>query len=124
MAFRSVVVHGTARVVTDQTERLEAMRALIEHVAPGRSVEAREPTRKELAATTILAVDLAEVSLKVRGGHVADDEEDLALPHWAGTIPLTVAAGATTPAPDLGEGIEMPEYARHYARPFECGYER
>jgi len=122
-AFRSVVVHGTARVVADQTERLEAMRALIDHIAPGRSAGSREPTRKELAATAILAVDLEEVSLKARGGDVADDEADLALPYWAGTIPLTLSAGAPVPAPDLAESVEMPEYAQHYARPFSCGYE-
>ncbi|WP_344655456.1 pyridoxamine 5'-phosphate oxidase family protein [Catenulispora subtropica] len=122
VAFRSVVVHGTARVVTDQAERLEAMRALIEHIAPGRSTGSREPTRKELAATMILAVDLEEVSLKARSGDVADDEEDLALPHWAGTIPLAVTASEAMPAPDLLEGVGTPEYARHYARPFSCGY--
>ena len=122
MAFRSVVVHGAARVVTDAGERLEAMRALIEHIAPGRSGESREPTRKELAATAILAVDLEEVSLKARGEHVADDEADLALPYWAGSIPLAVAAGAAKPAADLSDGVEMPEYARRYVRPAECGY--
>ncbi|GAA2042222.1 pyridoxamine 5'-phosphate oxidase family protein [Catenulispora yoronensis] len=122
MAFRSVVVHGRARVVADHTERLEAMRALIEHIAPGRSEESREPTRKELAATAILAVDLEEVSLKARGQHVADDEADLLLSHWAGAIPLTLTAGAANPAPDLLEGIATPEYAQRYARPFECGY--
>ncbi|NUR61221.1 MAG: pyridoxamine 5'-phosphate oxidase family protein [Catenulispora sp.] len=122
MAFRSVVVHGTARVVADPDERLAAMRALIEHIAPGRSGDSREPTRKELAATAILAVELEEVSLKVRGEHVADDEADLALPYWAGAIPLTVAAGAAKPDPDLLDGIALPEYARRYARPFECGY--
>ena len=87
MAFRSVVVHGTARVVADPAERLAAMRALIDHIAPGRTADSREPTRKELAATAILAVELEQVSLKVRDDHVADDEDDLALPYWAGTHP-------------------------------------
>jgi nitroimidazol reductase NimA-like FMN-containing flavoprotein (pyridoxamine 5'-phosphate oxidase superfamily) len=124
MAYRSVVVHGTARVVADAGERLEAMRALIDHIAPGRSSESREPTRKELAATAILAVDLEEVSLKARGEHVADDESDLALPYWAGAIPLTLAAGAAKPDPDLLDGVETPEYARHYARPLACEHGR
>src|SRR5256885_12446810 len=67
VAYRSVVVHGTARVVADPAERLEAMRALIDHIAPGRPADSREPTRKELASTAILAVELEQVSLKVRG---------------------------------------------------------
>ena len=124
MAFRSVVVHGTARVVADHDERLAAMRALIEHVAHGRTADSREPTRKELAATTILAVDLNEVSLKMRGADVVDDEADLALPYWAGAIPMKLTAGEAKPAPDLPAGIEAPEYTRSYARPFSCGYGR
>ncbi|NUP49896.1 MAG: pyridoxamine 5'-phosphate oxidase family protein [Catenulispora sp.] len=122
MAFRSVVVHGVARVVADADERLEAMRALIEHIAPGRSTESREPTRKELAATAILGVDLEEVSLKARGEHVSDDEFDLALPYWAGAIPLTLTAGEAKADPVLSADVEMPEYARRYARPAGCGY--
>lgn len=114
--FRSVVVHGLAQVVTGDDERLEAMRALIDHVAPGRSAQSRPPTRKELAATTIVAIDLVEVSLKSRGDHVADDEEDIAGPYWAGVIPLRLVAGEAVPAEDLREGIEMPDYAREYRR--------
>lgn len=122
MAFRSVVVHGTARVVADPAERLAAMRALIDHIAPGRTAESREPTRKELAQTAILAVDLEEVSLKSRDDNVADDPDDLGLPYWAGSIPLAVTAGAAKPAPDLLEGIVPPEYTQHYTRKRTCGY--
>ena len=122
MAFRSVVVHGTARVVADPAERLAAMRALIDHIAPGRTADSREPTRKELAQTAILAVDLEQVSLKVRGDHVADDEEDLELPYWAGAIPLTITAGTAKPCPDLRDGIVPPEYAVHYTRQPACGH--
>jgi nitroimidazol reductase NimA-like FMN-containing flavoprotein (pyridoxamine 5'-phosphate oxidase superfamily) len=114
--FRCVVVHGTAQVVTGDEERMEAMRALIDHVAPGRSAESRPPTRKELAATTIVAVDLVEVSLKVRGAYIADEDEDLAGPYWAGVIPLRLVAGEPVPAEDLREGIATPEYAREYRR--------
>jgi hypothetical protein len=121
MAFRSVVVHGTARVVADPAERLDAMRALIEHIAPGRTAESREPTGKELAQTAILALDLEEVSLKARGDQVADNEADLALPYWAGAIPLAITAGAAKPSPDLLEGIAPPEYAQHYTRSHACG---
>ena len=120
VAFRSVVVHGTARVVADPAERLAAMRALIDHIAPGRPAESREPTRKELAQTAILAVDLEQVSLKVRGDNVADDEDDLTLPYWAGAIPLAVTAGVAKPSPDLVEGIEAPEYVQNYTRSRAC----
>jgi hypothetical protein len=122
MSFRSVVVHGTARVVADPAERLDAMRALIDHIAPGRTAESREPTRKELAQTVILALDLEQVSLKARGDQVADDEGDLSLPYWAGAVPLALTAGAAKPAPDLLDGIATPQYAQHYTRPRVGGY--
>ena len=122
-AFRCVVVHGEAKIVTDADERLEAMRALIDHVAPGRSLESRPPTRRELAATTIVAIDLVEVSLKARGGHVADDAPDLELPYWAGLVPLRSVAGEPVASGDLREGIETPVYALDYSRPFQCEYE-
>ena len=115
--FRCVVVHGTARIVEDEAERLEAMRALIDHVAPGRSAESRPPNRRELAATTIVAVDLVEVSLKVRDLNPAVDEpEDLELPHWAGVIPLRLVAGEPVPAGDLRPGIPVPDNVVGYAR--------
>ncbi|HEV2635130.1 MAG TPA: pyridoxamine 5'-phosphate oxidase family protein [Actinocrinis sp.] len=114
--YRSVVVHGAARVVTDDRERWDAMAGLVDHVVPGRSADSRPPLRKELSATTIVAVDLAEVSLKSRGGHVADDEADLGLPHWAGTIPLRLVPGSPVPTEDLAEGIALPGYVARYAR--------
>ena len=122
MAFRSVVIHGTARVVADPAERLNAMRALIDHIAPGRAAETREPTRKELAQTAILAFDLEQVSLKARGDQVADAEADLTLPYWAGTIPLSMTAGTAKPSPDLLDGITPPEYALNYTRSRACGH--
>jgi nitroimidazol reductase NimA-like FMN-containing flavoprotein (pyridoxamine 5'-phosphate oxidase superfamily) len=114
--FRSVVIHGTARVVQDEAERLEAMRVLIDHVAPGRSAESRPPSRKERAATTMVAVDLVEVSLKARGSFVADDEADLDGPYWAGVVPLRMVAGMPIPSDDLKPGIPTPAYAIHYRR--------
>ena len=115
-AYRSVVVHGSARVVADEQERWDAMAGLVDHVVHGRAADSRPPTRKELAATTIVAVELAEVSLKARGAHVADEPEDLADPYWAGAVPLRLAAGAPVPAEDLAPGIEAPDYAVDYSR--------
>jgi nitroimidazol reductase NimA-like FMN-containing flavoprotein (pyridoxamine 5'-phosphate oxidase superfamily) len=114
--YRSVVIHGRARLATDERERWDAMAALIDHVAPGRSADSRPPTRRELAATAIVAVELTEVSLKTRGSHVGDDPEDLALPYWAGVIPLRLTAGAAFASPDLAEGIAPPHYVENYTR--------
>jgi nitroimidazol reductase NimA-like FMN-containing flavoprotein (pyridoxamine 5'-phosphate oxidase superfamily) len=115
--FRCVVVHGAAQIVEDDDERFEAMKALIDHVAPGRSAESRPPNKRELAATTIVAIDLAEVSLKVRSMAPAVDEpEDVDGPYWAGVIPLRLVAGAPIPADDLRPGIPVPDHAVDYSR--------
>jgi uncharacterized protein len=100
MNYRSVVVLGAAEEVVDEDERLAAMRALVERIAPGRWAEIRPPNRQELKATTILRLSLAEASAKIRTGPPIDDEEDLALPCWAGVVPLALTAAA--PVPDSG----------------------
>jgi uncharacterized protein len=94
MNYRSVVVLGEARTVSDSAEKAAALAALLEHVAAGRSATARPPNAKELAATAVVALPLAEVSAKLRSGGPIDDEEDLALPYWAGHVPLQLVAGA------------------------------
>ncbi|MCA1629570.1 MAG: pyridoxamine 5'-phosphate oxidase family protein [Acidobacteria bacterium] len=93
MNYRSVVVFGRASAVEDPREKLAAMRAFSEHLIPGRWDEVREPNERELTATLVLALPLAEVSAKVRAGAPVDDEEDLALPVWAGELPLRLSAG-------------------------------
>lgn len=91
--YRSVVVHGRASVVTDEAEKRSALTALVDGIVPGRSAGSRAPNRKELAATTVLALRLAEVSAKVRTGPPNDDPEDLALPCWAGVVPVSIVRG-------------------------------
>ncbi|OBF54682.1 flavin-nucleotide-binding protein [Mycobacterium sp. 852002-53434_SCH5985345] len=108
--FRSVVVLGAARVVDDEAEQLRALAGLLEHIAPGRAADCRAPNARELAATGVLALDLVEVSAKVRTGAPVDDPEDRALPHWAGVVPLSVAAGEPVPAGDLDPGTPVPPY--------------
>ena len=98
--YRSVVMHGNAKPVTDDAEKSAAMRALVERVCHGRSAQSRPPTARELATTTLLALPLVEVSVRARTGGVADDPEDLSLPHWAGVLPLLRVAGP--PEPDSG----------------------
>jgi nitroimidazol reductase NimA-like FMN-containing flavoprotein (pyridoxamine 5'-phosphate oxidase superfamily) len=108
--YRSVVVHGTARPVRDAEERRAALDALVDHVVPGRAADCRPGDAKELAATAVLALDLAEVSAKVRSGGPSDEPEDLALPHWAGVVPVSVTHGTPVPAEDLRRGTDVPDY--------------
>lgn len=99
MNYRSAVVLGEARRVTDGAERTAGLRAVVEHLAPGSWGYARTPNRRELAATVVLAVDLAEASVKIRTGPPSDDAEDLTDAVWAGVVPVTSIFG--TPEPDV-----------------------
>jgi nitroimidazol reductase NimA-like FMN-containing flavoprotein (pyridoxamine 5'-phosphate oxidase superfamily) len=110
--YRSVVVHGVAHDVTDPEEKGQALDALVDHVVPGRSADSRPANKKELAATAVLRLDLDEVSAKVRTGGANDEPEDLALPHWAGVVPLRKGYDAPVPNPDLAPGTELPDYLR------------
>ncbi len=94
MNYRSAVVYGAARRVDDVDERDHALRLLVDHVVPGRSATLRANTRKELAATTVIAIPLTEASVKARTGGPKDEPEDVATGTWAGLVPLTVSAGA------------------------------
>ncbi|MGB9248570.1 MAG: pyridoxamine 5'-phosphate oxidase family protein [Mycobacterium sp.] len=116
MEFRSVVTVGNARLVQDRDEKLRAFAALLDHVAPGRSVDTRSPNACELAATAVLALDLVEVSAKVRTGGPVDDPEDTELPYWAGVVPLTLRAGTPIPVDDLDRAIQQPAYLAPYRR--------
>ncbi|HCX28210.1 MAG TPA: pyridoxamine 5'-phosphate oxidase family protein [Blastocatellia bacterium] len=116
MNYRSVVIFGRASVVEEKAAKLTALRAFSEHVIPGRWDEARQPTEAELKATTVLSLPLVEVSAKVRTGPPLDDEEDYELPVWAGVIPLRLIAREPTPDPRLSSHIDLPPYARNYAR--------
>lgn len=110
--YRSAVVFGNARIVTDETERLAGLRAVTEQLIPGRWDSLRPPTRKELAATSVLAVPLAEASVKVRTGPPKDEEADLGSGVWAGVIPLGLAFGEPMPDPGLPAGISIPDHIR------------
>jgi nitroimidazol reductase NimA-like FMN-containing flavoprotein (pyridoxamine 5'-phosphate oxidase superfamily) len=99
MNYRSVVLYGTARPLTEPEERERALEAFTEKLLPGRWAEVRWPNRKELKATSVLALPIAEGSAKVRTGPPVDDEEDYALDVWAGVIPLRLERGA--PIPDV-----------------------
>jgi nitroimidazol reductase NimA-like FMN-containing flavoprotein (pyridoxamine 5'-phosphate oxidase superfamily) len=115
--YRSVVVRGPARAVTDPEEQRAALDALVEHVAPGRTAETRPPSDEELRTTLVLAVGLDEASAKVRTGPPLDEPEDHALPHWAGELPLTVVAGPPRPDPDVPADRPVPRSVAGWRRP-------
>jgi hypothetical protein len=116
MNYRSVVVFGRAVAVEDGAEKWEALRALTEHLAPGRWAEVRQPSEGEMRATLVLALPLAEASAKVRTGPPVDDEEDYELAVWAGVVPLSMTAGEPVDDPRLTPGIEPPPHVSHYAQ--------
>ena len=96
--YRSVVVLGRARLVLSADEKMDALRRFTNHVASGRFEEARQPTDQELKGTAVLALGLQEASAKIRTGPPLDDAEDLAVPIWAGVVPLRHVVG--DPEPD------------------------
>ena len=116
MNYRSVVVLGVARAVTDPVEKLEALRLLSEHILPGRWVEARQPNEKELKATLVMRLPIEEFSAKVREGGAIDDEEDYEFRTWAGVIPLEMVAGRPLPDERLLAGVDLPGYVSGYTR--------
>ncbi len=116
--YRSVVILGNAARVDDREAKLGVLRALVEKIAPGRWAHTRTPTDKELAATMVLQFPIEEASAKVRTGQPMDDEADYALPHWAGVIPLRLAASAPIVDPRMPSGTATPEHVLALTKSF------
>jgi len=114
--YRSVVVFGEGRLIEDEQEKLAALQAVTEHLIPGRWQEARLPNRKELNATSVVSINIDEASAKVRVGPPVDEDEDYALPVWAGILPLQEMS--LTPIRDelQSENIPLPKYVAQYSR--------
>jgi hypothetical protein len=108
--YRSAVIFGTAAVVTDEDERWAALRVITDQLIPGRWDAARQPTKKEMAATAVMSLPLAEASVKVRTGGPSDDDEDYGLDVWAGVLPMSVTFGAPEPDVKLRAGIGVPAH--------------
>lgn len=109
--YRSAVIHGRIRHVEDPAERWEGLRVITEQLAPGSWDYARRPTKKELAATAVLALDLTEAAVKIRTGDPGDDAEDVeANEAWAGVLPLHRSWGAPVPSADLIAELPVPEH--------------
>ena len=117
MNYRSVMVFGRARPVTDPDEIDLALDAIVEHIAPGRSAEVRRPTRKELQATKVLALTIDEASAKVRTGDPNDDPADLASDVWAGVVPITTQFGAPIATSGLDPAVPIPVSVRRMLAP-------
>jgi len=113
--YRSAVIFGTARPVTDDPERLRGLRAIVEQLAPGQWDTARTPNSKELAATAVLALPLAEASVKVRSGPPGDDPEDHKPGIWAGVLPVRMTFGEPEADPALPPGMAVPAHVRDRA---------
>jgi uncharacterized protein len=116
MNYRSVVIFGRARLIEDEQEKIDALRALSDHIVPGRWNEVRGPNERELQQTTVLSLPLTEASAKIRTGPPLDDEEDYQLNVWAGTIPLSLVSGPPVNDPELKPDLKAPRYALDYHR--------
>jgi nitroimidazol reductase NimA-like FMN-containing flavoprotein (pyridoxamine 5'-phosphate oxidase superfamily) len=114
MNYRSVVILGAATLVDDPAEKLVALRALSEHIIPGRWDDARQPNEKELKQTSVLRLPITEFSAKIRVGPPIDDEEDYSFPTWAGVIPLEMKTGAAVRDERCQQ--ELPAYLKNYSR--------
>ena len=117
MNYRSVVVLGRASEIVDPGEKRRALEAIVEHVAPGRAASVRPPNEKELRGTRVVAIPLDEASAKVRTGPPKDEEEDYALPVWAGELPLRLEPLALVADPRLGPAIPPPPHVTGWRRP-------
>jgi len=116
MNYRPVVVLGTAVAVEDSAEKLQALRALSEHILPGRWEESRQPNERELKATLVMRLPITEYSAKMRTGPPIDNEEDYSFLTWAGVVPLQMVAGSPINDPKLDPKTPVPSYVPSYSR--------
>ena len=116
MNYRSVVVFGKAKIIEDESEKYEALKAFTEHIVPDRWSEIRPPTKNELKGTTVLSLPLTEASAKIRTGNPVDDEADYELDVWAGVLPVHLATDAPISDERLKNGIAVPPNILNYSR--------
>ena len=107
--YRSAMIFGRATKVED-VKKAALLDNFVDHIYPGRSKILRPMTAKEIKATTVLSLPIDEASAKIRAEGVKDDEEDYALPIWAGIIPITQVLGTPQPDPKNLDGVEMPDH--------------
>lgn len=117
MSYRTVIVYGKAEEVTDPGELETVFDAITDHVAPGRSKDARRPTPDEIRQTTFVKIPISEASAKISAGFPEDAEGDMDLDVWAGVLPLKLVAGEPEASPDLKPGVATPDYVTDWRRP-------
>lgn len=115
--YRSAVVFGRGRLLDDPAEKRAALAILTEHLAPGRWATTRQPNAAELKATAVVAITIESASAKVRSGPPVDAAEDLALPVWAGVLPIHEAFGAAIPADHCDPALDPPTFDRGEGEP-------
>jgi nitroimidazol reductase NimA-like FMN-containing flavoprotein (pyridoxamine 5'-phosphate oxidase superfamily) len=118
MNYRSVMVFGRGQAVTHPEEKLRALEALVEHMAPGRSGDTRRPSEQEMRKSLVIRVPINEASAKVRTGGPVDEPEDIGAPYWAGHLPLHLVPGV--PVPDVVVPADasrpVPDYVQDWLR--------
>ncbi len=112
--YRSVMLLGRARIVDEREEKRARLRAMVEHMFPGRWERLRAMTEQEFKATTVLALPIDEASAKIRKGPPGDDDADLDIDVWAGVIPLRMQAGEPEPDPRGRQGVPVPDHIRKF----------
>ena len=110
MNYRSVIIFGKGVEITDDKQKMKALKAVTDHILPGRWNDARKPNEKELRATSVISVKIDEASAKIRTGPPKDEEQDYSLPVWAGVIPFTQKPSKPVDDPILTKGISIPDY--------------
>lgn len=110
MNYRSVILFGKGKLITDESQKLKAAKAITDHIMPKRWNDARHPNKKELDSTTFVTVKIDEASAKIRSGPPIDDEEDYLLPIWAGEVPILQVKKQPIPDIKLGGKINIPDY--------------
>jgi nitroimidazol reductase NimA-like FMN-containing flavoprotein (pyridoxamine 5'-phosphate oxidase superfamily) len=115
MNYRSAIVFGHGRLLTDPDEKMAGLEAVSNHLLPGRWEDARAPSTKELNATSVIAVMIEEATCKSRSGPVGDEEEDYALPVWAGLLPTLQGYGRLEPDPGRHADVPVPDYLKSFS---------
>jgi len=110
MNYRSVVLFGKGKLITDGTEKLKAVKAITDHLVPGRWDDARQPDQKELDSTTFVSIKIEDASAKIRTGPPVDDEKDYQLPVWAGIVPISQIKKEPVIDPKISKNIILPDY--------------
>jgi hypothetical protein len=119
--YRSVVIIGEATEVRDLEEKRAGLESLVEHIIPGRTLDARAPTEKELRSTMLLKLPLTESSAKIRTGWPSDETEDYDLSIWAGVIPYVAEFAPPVDDPELRFALDAPDYIVNYGRVKQSG---